>query len=121
MHSFARHRHREAGSTPVQATKGLVINEGWRYDLEAWFHDTFSFYGMFRKLRQRTIALACLQSGEQVLDVGCGTGTLALEAARRVGHAGRVVGIDPGTQQIARAQTKAARHNVPGRVPGWGD
>jgi ubiquinone/menaquinone biosynthesis C-methylase UbiE len=45
--------------------------------------------------------------------VGCGTGTLAIEVQQRVGTAGRVVGIDPGTQQIARAGYKAARRNLP--------
>jgi ubiquinone/menaquinone biosynthesis C-methylase UbiE len=47
-----------------------------------------------------------------VLDVGCGTGTLVLEVARRfpVGH---VAGIDPGPQQIARARRSAARRNLP--------
>jgi ubiquinone/menaquinone biosynthesis C-methylase UbiE len=74
-----------------------------------WFCDTFLFHGKLRELRQRTIQLANLQSGEQVLDVGCGTGTLALEAQQRVSAAGRVFGIDPGARQIARAQFKAAR------------
>ncbi|GER86350.1 hypothetical protein KDW_05120 [Dictyobacter vulcani] len=31
----------------------------------------------------------------------------------RVGHAGRVAGVDPGAQQIARARAKAARRNIP--------
>lgn len=105
MHSFARHRHGE--------TKGLVLNGGWRYDLTAWFHDIFSFRGRWRKLRQRTIAFARLQPGEQVLDVGCGTGTLAMEVSRLVGRAGRVAGVDPGEQQIARAHAKAVRRNLP--------
>ena len=48
-----------------------------------------------------------------MLDVGCGTGTLAIEVARRAGRAGRVAGVDPSTQQIARARSKAARRNVP--------
>ncbi len=49
-----------------------------------------------------------------MLDVGCGTGTLALEVARRVGsRAGRVAGIDPGAEQIACARSKAARRHVP--------
>ena len=47
-----------------------------------------------------------------MLDVGCGIGTLALEVARRVGRAGRVAGIDPGTEQIARARSKATRRHV---------
>jgi ubiquinone/menaquinone biosynthesis C-methylase UbiE len=70
------------------------------------------FCGKGRELRQRTVTLAQLQPGDQVLDVGCGTGTLAMEVQRRVGSAGRVVGIDPGTEQIARARAKAARHDV---------
>jgi len=36
-----------------------------------------------------------------------------MDVARRVGTPGRVVGVDPGTQQIARARAKAARHNLP--------
>ena len=71
------------------------------------------FGGKGRELRQRTVTLAQLQLGDQVLDVGCGTGTLALEVQRRVGSAGCVVGIDPGNEQIARARAKVARHDLP--------
>ena len=111
MHSFARHRHRQASTAPARKTKGLILNGGRRYDLTAWFFDTFLFRGQWRELRQRTVNLARLQPGEQALDVGCGTGTLAIEVTRRVGRSGRVAGIDPGTEQIARARSKAARHN----------
>ena len=113
MHSFARHRHSRSGEVPTKETKGLILNGGWRYDLMGWFIDTFVFRCQWRKLRQRTATLAQLQPGEQVLDVGCGTGTLAMEVARRVGSAGRVAGVDPSTQQIARARAKAARRHVP--------
>lgn len=109
MHGFARHRHRSASRSPAKETRGLILNGGWRYDLEGWFHDTFSFRGQWRKLRQRIVHLAQLHPGEHVLDVGCGTGTLVLEVARLVGQTGRVCGIDPGTEQIARARAKAAR------------
>ncbi|HEX6778063.1 MAG TPA: methyltransferase domain-containing protein [Ktedonobacterales bacterium] len=113
MHSFARHRHNSAVKEPAKETKGLVLSGGWRYDLMEWYHDTFSFRGKLRELRQRTANLAQLQSGEQVLDVGCGTGTLALEVQERLDSAGRVAGIDPSPEQIARARTKAARRNAP--------
>src|SRR6266704_4199372 len=113
MHSVAPHRPSSASKAAAKETKGLVLNQGWRYDLMEWFHDTFSFRGKFRELRQRTANLARIQSGEQVLDVGCGTGTLAMEVARLVGRAGRVAGVDPGTQQIARARAKATRRHLP--------
>jgi ubiquinone/menaquinone biosynthesis C-methylase UbiE len=71
------------------------------------------FRGKVRELRQKTVDLARIQPGETVLDVGCGTGTLVMEVARRVGRAGRAAGIDPGRQQIARARAKGARRNVP--------
>lgn len=113
MHSFARHRHSEAGKAQTTETKGLILNGGWYHDLMVWFIDIFLFRGQWRKLRQRTITLARIQPGEQVLDVGCGTGTLAMEVKPRVGATGRVAGIDPGTRQIARARSKAARHHLP--------
>ena len=113
MHSFARHRHNSAGKMPTKETKGLVLSGGWRYDLIEWYHDTFSFRGKLRELRQRTAKLARIQYRDAVLDVGCGTGTLAMEVACRVGRAGRVAGFDPGTEQIARARAKAARRNAP--------
>jgi ubiquinone/menaquinone biosynthesis C-methylase UbiE len=113
MHSFARHRHGEAGKASAKETKGLILDKGWRYDLMGWFCDTFLFRAQWRELRQRTAELARIQPGAHVLDVGCGTGTLAIEVQSRVGKEGRVFGIDPGTRQITRARSKAARRNLP--------
>jgi ubiquinone/menaquinone biosynthesis C-methylase UbiE len=113
MHSFARRLHGSASKSSSKETKGLILNGGWRYDLMGWFIDTFMFRGQWRELRQKTAKLARIQPGDKVLDVGCGTGTMALEVARRAGRAGRVTGIDPSSEQIARARSKEARHNVP--------
>jgi ubiquinone/menaquinone biosynthesis C-methylase UbiE len=117
FHSFMQRRHNHSGDVPTKetskATKGLVINMGWRYDLFEWVVDPLMFRGQLRALWRRTVELARLQVGEQALDVGCGTGTLALAAARRVGASGHVVGIDPGPQQIARARAKAAQQRLP--------
>jgi ubiquinone/menaquinone biosynthesis C-methylase UbiE len=46
------------------------------------------------------------------LDVGCGTGTLAIAAKRRVGPAGRVDGIDASPEVIVRARKKAKMAGV---------
>jgi SAM-dependent methyltransferase len=46
---------------------------------------------------------AGIGAGDGVLDVGCGTGVLAREAFRRVGHAGQVVGLDLNAGMLAVA------------------
>lgn len=120
MHSFARRLHGGAGheshdeSREIIApeTKGLVLAGGWRYDLIEWPLDPFVFRGALGALRRRTVTLAQLQPGERALDVGCGTGTLALAIQREVGASGHVTGIDPSPQQIARARAKAARQRA---------
>lgn len=113
MHTLARRLHGSKGDQPTQQTKGLVLDQGWRYDLTVALADMLLFRGQRRAMQQRTIALANLRPGERALDVGCGTGALALVVQRRVGAAGTVAGIDPGAQQIARARAKAARQRLP--------
>jgi ubiquinone/menaquinone biosynthesis C-methylase UbiE len=49
-------------------------------------------------------------SGLQVLEVGCGTGVVTRDLARRVGPLGHVVGIDPSPALIDVARRLAADH-----------
>jgi SAM-dependent methyltransferase len=49
-----------------------------------------------------------LQAGETVVDLGSGAGIDALIAARAVGPAGRVIGIDMTPEMLARARANAA-------------
>jgi SAM-dependent methyltransferase len=53
-------------------------------------------------------AIAPVLQGETVLDIGCGAGTDLLLAARRVGPAGRAVGIDMTEAMRDRARNSAA-------------
>ncbi|RUV80637.1 methyltransferase domain-containing protein [Mesorhizobium sp. M1A.F.Ca.IN.022.07.1.1] len=67
---------------------------------------TFGREGAFR---DRMLRLANLQRGEAMLDVACGTGTLAIAAKRLVGPAGSVAGVDASAEMIDRARSKAVR------------
>ena len=96
MHPFVHRLHNKSGAASTNKTMGLIHNS-WRYDPMEQIFDMFLFRGQLRGLRLRTADLAHIQPSETVLDVGCGTGTLAIEVQQRVGGAGRVVGIDPGT------------------------
>jgi len=97
------------GDRAAAATKGQVMRSSARfYDLMVWLL-TLGREGPFR---ERLVELARLQPGESVLDVGCGTGTLAIAAKQRVGAAGVVHGIDASPEMIARATRKATKGGV---------
>ena len=61
------------------------------------------------RYRALILQLAGIVPGEAVLDVGCGTGTLAIGANRLVGRGGLVAGVDASPEMIARAKEKAKR------------
>ena len=66
--------------------------------------------GQDRRWREELIRRIALQPGERLLDLGCGTGDLALEALHRC-PAARVVGADFASPMlaIARRRTPAGR------------
>jgi SAM-dependent methyltransferase len=53
------------------------------------------------------IALASLESGEVVVDLGSGAGFDALLAAPRLGESGRFIGVDMTPEMLERARTNA--------------
>jgi ubiquinone/menaquinone biosynthesis C-methylase UbiE len=83
----------------------LVVRWAARYDLLIWFLTL----GRERRFREKLLVPARLRPGESVLDVGCGTGSLAIAAKRQVGASGSVQGIDPSPEMIARARHKAQK------------
>ncbi len=62
------------------------------------------------------IATASLEAGEVVVDLGCGGGLDVLLAARRVGPAGRAIGIDMTPEMIDLARRNAAKSNSAANV-----
>jgi ubiquinone/menaquinone biosynthesis C-methylase UbiE len=93
------------GRTATPASPGLVLHRAAAYDLLVWLVTI----GRERTFRETILDLARLEPGETVLDVGCGTGSLAIGAKRRVGTAGAVHGIDASPEMLARAARKARK------------
>src|SRR5262245_8558963 len=92
---------RHSGAT----SGGIILHSPRFYDFLAWL----LMCGREGAFRQKALDLARLKPGESVLDVGCGTGTLAIAAKQRVGPTGTVHGIDPSPEMIARASAKARK------------
>ena len=90
-------------------TKGHTIR-WWApaYDAVAWL----TTFGQEPAIRRQTLAVARPQSGERVLDVGCGTGTLAVAAARKVMPGGEAQGIDASPEMVELSRRKAVRNGV---------
>jgi ubiquinone/menaquinone biosynthesis C-methylase UbiE len=57
-------------------------------------------------------AIAALKAGETVLDLGAGGGFDCFLAARQVGDAGRVIGVDMTPDMVSKARGNAARAAV---------
>src|SRR4051812_8285542 len=60
------------------------------------------------RFKERLLDLARLSAEDRLLDVGCGTGPLAIEAARREPRAA-IHGIDAAPAMLERARQKADR------------
>ncbi len=58
-------------------------------------------------------AIAALQAGETVLDLGSGGGFDCFLAARQVGKSGKVIGVDMTPEMVARACANALRGDYP--------
>jgi ubiquinone/menaquinone biosynthesis C-methylase UbiE len=105
MHE-TRRPHHDSARNP--STSGGVLHSARAYDLLAWL----LLKGRERAFREKIVTLARVARGDSILDVGCGTGTLAILAKKRAGAAGAVHGIDASPEMIARARSKARSAGV---------
>src|SRR5262249_42168748 len=66
--------------------------------------------------RDAYLNLLDIAPGERVLDVGCGSGAVTREIARRTGSRGRAVGLDPSPELLAVAGDLAQKAGFADRV-----
>ncbi|MCI2418786.1 class I SAM-dependent methyltransferase [Saccharopolyspora sp. K220] len=74
-------------------------------------HSVFGLHPIHLKM----IALAELRDGQQVLDVGCGTGNL-LRSIGKQSRKAELVGLDPDPNALSRASRKARRAGLAMRL-----
>ncbi|HEU5063855.1 MAG TPA: bifunctional demethylmenaquinone methyltransferase/2-methoxy-6-polyprenyl-1,4-benzoquinol methylase UbiE [Solirubrobacterales bacterium] len=77
--------------------------------------------GLHHRWRERAAARTELGPGDSALDVCCGTGDLALELAKLVTPAGRVVGCDFSEPMLDLAREKTAARGMEGVRFEWAD
>lgn len=105
--------HHEKPESPAGESAPKTSGRTIRY----WtrFYDVFSWLvslGRWPAIRSTTVELAQLAPGEKVLDVGCGTGSLAIDGKGKAGPDGEVHGIDAAPEMIEVARQKAVKKGV---------
>ena len=84
-------------STRLSTMKAIYDNRAPAYDNEGGFHpaqaaDYIKWMG--------------LKPGERVLDLACGTGSIAIPAAKIVGPSGKVIGVDISGNSLCIARSR---------------
>ncbi len=99
-HSAALARHPETVSISIKvplATGTTVRPAPAAANLATWAHSPW---------------MDRIQRGQTVVEIGSGTGSTCLALAERVGHRGRVVGIDPSPRHVEKARQAAGEQNL---------
>lgn len=96
---------------------GISQAEYWNGEVgKRWARNQAVLDAVFTPLTEALFDRAELKPGASVLDIGCGSGATTVEAARRVGAAGRVTGADISAPLLAVARDRLARER-PGTAP----
>jgi ubiquinone/menaquinone biosynthesis C-methylase UbiE len=86
---------------PAASTSGEVLT-----GLRARFYDTHNaFFGVPLVIRKH-VSLVQLQPGDELLDLGCGSGEALRQIYRRSGGQARLQGVDPSEDMLAVARRK---------------
>jgi SAM-dependent methyltransferase len=100
--------------TMTQIANAEMISAWDGEEGDRWTRDADRYEAAGPWYGQRLLADAGIADGSRVLDVGCGTGALSRDAARRAGS-GSVVGVDLSTRMTEFARERArdqGLHNV---------
>ncbi|MEM0173887.1 MAG: precorrin-6Y C5,15-methyltransferase (decarboxylating) subunit CbiT, partial [Sulfolobaceae archaeon] len=68
------------------------------------------------EIRALALSKARVRKGDKFLDIGCGTGSVTVEAALLVGDKGKVYGIDKDEKAINLTRKNAEKFGVSDRI-----
>lgn len=91
----------------------------WNKLAHAWIDHEEPIERAHSPIKDELLKRAALRSGEKVIDLGCGSGALALDAAERVGPKGSVIPLDIADAFVDRVKERAK--NLPNISPVQGD
>jgi SAM-dependent methyltransferase len=89
--------------------QNVAIERGQVNRSAAEVYEEFFVPALFQEWAPRVAEAAGIRPGDKVLDVACGTGVLAREAARRVEPSGEVAGLDRNPGMLAVASRQAPK------------
>ena len=81
----------------------------------AWVETQKTLDAVLAPFEDLLVEAVAERKAQRVLDVGCGTGSVALAVARQLGSKGTAVGVDVSQPMIALAKQRAERANSPAR------
>ena len=79
---------------------------------EKWVANQAAMDRLLSALTDRLFQLTYIQSGERIIDIGCGTGATVLRAAAVTGREGAVLGIDLSYPMLGLARARAQADGV---------
>ena len=86
----------------------------WARNYDDWVSSDSLLYARYREVLDRVLTVATVGPGKKVLDIGTGTGTLALGGLKR---GAVVVGLDPSEKMLALAREKTEGLGATATVP----
>ncbi|WP_379921350.1 class I SAM-dependent methyltransferase [Erythrobacter sp. R86502] len=94
----------------TQAGPDALKGDDWSGDMGArWLANIDRFESMIAPIGAALLDRAAYQSGERVLDLGCGGGATTLAIAQMVGKQGTALGLDIAPMLVEQARDRAAR------------
>ena len=105
---MSRIHSKTQGRESAPETAGTTIRQAGHYDTFV----RLIALGQDKAFRRMTAEMAQVKPGDTVLEVGCGTGELALAAKALAGAGGSMYGIDASPEMIEVARAKVAKGNI---------